>query len=111
MESTEVHIPLNPVAELKLPESLRSYIPDIAEAIGWTTMRNLAMHSKIPEGRIQSCVEDHPTNSVERTIALLKIWEEKESKNAAPKLIQYLKENNQNTTVDEVLKIMRVGSQ
>lgn len=110
VESAEASVPLQP-AELKLPESLRPHIPGIAEVIGWTPMRNLAMNSKIPEGRIQSCMDNHPKDSVEATIALMKIWEEKESKNAGPKLIQYLKQNNQNSTVEEVLKILRVGSQ
>uniref|UniRef100_A0A8C6TSJ3 Tumor necrosis factor receptor superfamily member 6 n=1 Tax=Neogobius melanostomus TaxID=47308 RepID=A0A8C6TSJ3_9GOBI len=74
--------------------------------IGWTTMRNLAMNSEIHEGKITSCEESH-RNNVECTIALMKIWDEKESKNAARKLVQYLKKNDQNRKLEDVLKILR----
>uniref|UniRef100_A0A8C6TT30 Apoptosis-mediating surface antigen FAS n=1 Tax=Neogobius melanostomus TaxID=47308 RepID=A0A8C6TT30_9GOBI len=91
--------------ELELPERLTPHIPDIAEVIGWTTMRNLAMNSEIHEGKITSCEESH-RNNVECTIALMKIWDEKESKNAARKLVQYLKKNDQNRKLEDVLKIL-----
>lgn len=103
-------MPFRPVAEPDLPERLTPYIPDIAEVIGWKTMRNLGMNNHIPNGIIESCEYDHPNNSVERTIALLKIWEEKESKNAAHKLINCLKQANQKSTADDVEKILRASS-
>lgn len=103
-------MPLSLVAEPELPERLTPYIPDIAELIGWITMRNLAMRSNIPRGTIESCEARHPNNNVENTIALLMIWEEKEGKDAAHKLINYLKETNQKTTADDVQKILRASS-
>lgn len=84
--------------------SLRPHIPEIAEVIGWKTIKNLAINSNIPKGKLESCEETK--DSVERTIALLHIWEEKESKNAAPKLLEYLRNTNQNSTADDVYKIL-----
>lgn len=86
---------------------LGTHIPEVAELIGWKTMRNLAQKHNIPKGKLESC-EEIP-NGVERTIALLNIWEEKESKNAAPKLITYLRDVHQNDTADKVLDILSKG--
>lgn len=99
---------LEPVVDPELANSFGRHIPEIAELIGWTTMRNLALDSKIPKGRIENC--DSQSDRVEATISLMQTWEEKESKNALTKLIQHLKKMNKNNTIEEVLKILRDDS-
>ncbi|XP_072293086.1 tumor necrosis factor receptor superfamily member 6 [Eucyclogobius newberryi] len=100
-ETPEESLPLQP-----LLERLGPHIPDVAEVIGWTTMRNLAIKSGINSGIIDNCMVDNPNNSIERTIALLKIWEEKEGKDASKKLVQYLKDAQLNRKAEEVVKIL-----
>ncbi|XP_020776953.2 tumor necrosis factor receptor superfamily member 6 [Boleophthalmus pectinirostris] len=90
--------------------SLGPHIPKVAEVIGWPNMRNLAMQSQISKGRIESCEQDHPTSSVERTIALMRIWEEKESRKSSEKLVQYLRQIHQNSTAEQVQSILSVDS-
>lgn len=103
VDSSEVQIPLQ-----QSVGKLRPHIPEIAEQIGWTTMKTLALQSEIPNGIIESC--ESKKDVVEGTIELLRVWEEKAGNNASSKLIQSLEKNGQNSTVNKVLAILRDSS-
>uniref|UniRef100_A0A3B4BC00 Uncharacterized protein n=1 Tax=Periophthalmus magnuspinnatus TaxID=409849 RepID=A0A3B4BC00_9GOBI len=97
-------------SNLNIKLTLGPHIPQIAEVITWKNMRNLAMKSGIHASKIESCEQDHQNSSTERTIALMRIWEEKESRAASEKLVQFLKETYQNSKAEEVLTILRGGN-
>ncbi|XP_055083224.1 tumor necrosis factor receptor superfamily member 6 isoform X2 [Periophthalmus magnuspinnatus] len=99
-----------PEENMSLLERLGPHIPEIAEVITWKNMRNLAMKSGIHASKIESCEQDHQNSSTERTIALMRIWEEKESWAASEKLVQFLKQTYQNSKAEEVLTILRGGN-
>lgn len=98
---------LNPVDEPELPERLGPSIPAIAQVITWPTVRNLALRYDVPKAMIDGCELDHPNNSEERTIKLLRIFEERKSKDAARALVQFLRQTQQNRKADDVEKILR----
>lgn len=85
--------------------NLRPHIADIAKVIQWKLMRDLAMKSGMSHS-VDTCKNDYPNDSLERTILLLEKWVEKEAMNASEKLIGFLKKNNENAKAEEVKRIL-----
>uniref|UniRef100_UPI0037E802B2 tumor necrosis factor receptor superfamily member 6 n=1 Tax=Semicossyphus pulcher TaxID=241346 RepID=UPI0037E802B2 len=86
---------------------LQPLMPDIAKAIGWKDMQELAMRIKIANTTIDCCKLDHPNDSEEATLQLLRKWVEKQGKEAPGKLIELLEKSEKNATADAVLNILR----
>lgn len=86
---------------------IQPLIPDIAVAVGWKDMKNIATRSKIAKTRIDNCEQDKPGDREEQTIRLLEIWAEEVGRGAPEKLINILREIGKQATADEVTKIVR----
>lgn len=85
---------------------LQPHMTDIAEAIGWTDMRDVAMGSGILDTTIDSCKLDHPGNSQEQTLQLLQIWVERQGKEASKNLVQILEDSGKRGKAESVVQIL-----
>ncbi|XP_078129334.1 tumor necrosis factor receptor superfamily member 6 isoform X2 [Sander vitreus] len=85
---------------------LQPHLPDIAEAIGWRDMKVVAMRSKILNPTIEACQMNCPGNIQEATLELLKIWVEKNGKEASRNLVQILQRNGKRDTAEMVMDIL-----
>ncbi|XP_037639261.1 tumor necrosis factor receptor superfamily member 22 [Sebastes umbrosus] len=95
-----------PLKELVPVVDLQSHMTDIAEAIGWRDMREVAMRSLIPIPTIESCELNHPGNSQEQTLELLKIWVEKQGREASKNLVQILEDKGKRGKAESVVQIL-----
>ncbi|XP_031695548.1 tumor necrosis factor receptor superfamily member 23 [Anarrhichthys ocellatus] len=85
---------------------LQPHRSDIAKAIGWKDMRDVARRSGISEKDIESCQLDNPDDSQEQTVQLLNKWMEKQGKEASKNLIKILDQNDKRTTAERVMEIL-----
>lgn len=85
---------------------LESYLPDIAETIGWRDMQDIATRSRIIGTIIESCKLDHPNDSQEQTFRLLQIWVEKQGMQASTNLIQILQNMDRRGKAEKVMDIV-----
>lgn len=90
-----------------LEVDLQPYLPEIAEIIGWTAMRDIAFCTNIAPVRIDSVKLDNKGNSEEGTLQLLRYFHEKHSKESLRILIENLKRKGKNDKVAKVLKLLR----
>ncbi|XP_051935865.1 tumor necrosis factor receptor superfamily member 6-like isoform X2 [Hippocampus zosterae] len=82
------------------------HLPAIAEELGWKTMVNVATRSGINMVTIDSCRLDHPHDSEERTLQLLRKWTEYQGMDAMENLIQILHDIRQNYKAQKVKSIV-----
>ncbi|XP_028983607.1 tumor necrosis factor receptor superfamily member 6-like isoform X2 [Betta splendens] len=99
-------VSVKPEEELPLID-LYPHLPDIADTIGWKEMERLAMRSGIPKNDIESCKLNRPNDVQSQTLELLKIWTEKNGREASRKLIQMLNNNNMRDKSEAVKSILR----
>ncbi|XP_074502160.1 tumor necrosis factor receptor superfamily member 6-like [Sebastes fasciatus] len=95
-----------PLKDLVPVVDLQPHMTDIAEAIGWRDMRDVAMRSCILDTIIESCVQTHPGNSQEQTLELLQIWVEKQGSEASKNLVQILEDNGKKSKAESVVQIL-----
>ncbi|XP_026166014.1 tumor necrosis factor receptor superfamily member 6 [Mastacembelus armatus] len=87
-------------------KNIQPYLPDIADVLGWKDMKNVAMRTKIPAATIESCALNHPNDSREQTLELLKIWAEKYGSNASNYLVQNLQRAGKRAIAQDVSNIL-----
>ncbi|KAA8583710.1 hypothetical protein FQN60_014918 [Etheostoma spectabile] len=85
---------------------LQAHLPDIVEVIGWKVMKDLAMRSTITDPTIEACQMNHPGNIQEATLELLKIWVEKNGKEASRNLVQILHKSGKKDRAERVMDIL-----
>ncbi|XP_037321626.1 tumor necrosis factor receptor superfamily member 6-like [Pungitius pungitius] len=83
---------------------LQPHLPDIAEIIGWKDMKEVATRSGIQDPVIESCQLDHPNDSQEQTLQLLKIWVEMQGKEASNMLVKILEENKKRGKAEKIIE-------
>ncbi|XP_036980677.1 tumor necrosis factor receptor superfamily member 6 [Acanthopagrus latus] len=95
---------------IKIPDmDLQSYIPTIAEVIGWNDMKDIAIRSRIPMTKIDDCRHNNPNNAGEQTVELLGIWVESQGLAAGDKLYQLLETTGKKLKADKVRGILLPG--
>ncbi|XP_074501492.1 tumor necrosis factor receptor superfamily member 6-like [Sebastes fasciatus] len=97
-----------PLKDLVPVVDLQPHMAEIAEAIGWTDMRDVAMGSNILDTIIVSCELNHPGDSQEQTLELLKIWVEKQGREASKKLVQILEDSGKRGKAESVVEILAI---
>ncbi|XP_054456288.1 tumor necrosis factor receptor superfamily member 6 [Anoplopoma fimbria] len=85
---------------------LQPHLPDIAKVIGWKDMQEVAMRSSIMDTVIDSCKLNHPGDSQEWTLELLKVFVEKHGKEAPRKLIEILQDSDKRGKAESVQNIL-----
>lgn len=85
---------------------LEPLFPDLAKAIGWKDMRDIALRSRLSDTEIETCKLSYPTDAYEQTLALLRIWNEKQGRGAGNKLKQMLQDADKKRKAEEVTKIL-----
>ncbi|TDH01398.1 hypothetical protein EPR50_G00179450 [Perca flavescens] len=85
---------------------LQPHLPDIAEVIGWNDMKVVAMYSSIQNPAIEECQMNHPGNIQEAKLELLKIWVEKNGREASRNIVQILQSKGKRDTAEKVMDIL-----
>lgn len=86
--------------------NLQPYLPDIADIIGWTDMRDTAISTNISPMTIDTVQLDYPRDSREQTIQLLRHFNEHHSSRAARVLIENLRQREKNDKADRVQSLL-----
>lgn len=81
-------------------------MPDIAQELGWSYMKNIALRTGIKDGIIEACEIDYKNSAEEQTLQLLKRWVEKEGKEAPKKLVKTLKEMDKKGKAEKIIGIL-----
>lgn len=89
---------------------LQHHLPDIANIIIWTEMKDIAAQSGVSKATIDSCKLNHPGDSREQTYELLMHWVEGESRGAGRKLIEMLNKNGKRAKAEKVKEILYHGA-
>lgn len=101
------HVPISPpVSDV----DLQPLLPDIAEVIGWKDMQDVAMRSGMLNATIDACKLDHPGDSQEQTLQLLRIWQESQGREAGLNLIESLGKSGKKSKAGQVRDILLRGS-
>ncbi|KAL6101969.1 fas [Pungitius sinensis] len=98
MISPEPEVPLLTAVDLQC------HLPDIAEIIGWKDMKEVATRSGINDTVIESCQLNHPNDSQEQTLQLLKKWVEMQGKEASNMLVQILEKNKKRGKAEKIIE-------
>ena len=77
-------------------------LPDIAEIIGWTDMKDVAIHSGMRDTIIENCRLNHIGDAREQTLELLQEFVKKEGSQASTTLIQTLQNSNKRRIEERV---------
>ncbi|XP_031162909.1 tumor necrosis factor receptor superfamily member 23 isoform X2 [Sander lucioperca] len=85
---------------------LQPHLPDIAEVIGWRDLEVVAIRSSIPNTAIEACKINHPHSIEEATLELLKIWVEKNGREASRNLVQILQRSGKRDKAEKVMDIL-----
>ncbi|XP_035519231.1 tumor necrosis factor receptor superfamily member 6 [Morone saxatilis] len=85
---------------------LQPRLPDIAEALGWKDMKEVAIRSNIPMTVIDSCQLDIPGDSKEQTLKLLLNWVESQGSDAAKNLLEILQRSGKRRKAERVKEIL-----
>ncbi|XP_037321624.2 tumor necrosis factor receptor superfamily member 6-like [Pungitius pungitius] len=83
---------------------LLRHLPGIAKIVEWDDMKEVATRSKIQDLVIKSCEQEHPNDSQEKTLHLLKIWEERQGKEASKMLVKILEENKKRGKAEKIIE-------
>ncbi|XP_028280042.1 tumor necrosis factor receptor superfamily member 6 [Parambassis ranga] len=84
---------------------LQPLLPDLAEVLGWKTMKEVAMRTGMLNTAIESCRQNHPGNAQEQTLELLSTWVERQGREAPEKLITTLHTSRERMKEERVRKI------
>lgn len=85
---------------------LSPHLSDIAGVLGWKDMKDVAMRSNITNVTIDSCKQNHPSDSQEQTLELLTIWVEAQGRKASHNLIEILTKNGKKGKAESVTDIL-----
>ncbi|XP_034007668.1 tumor necrosis factor receptor superfamily member 23-like [Trematomus bernacchii] len=77
-------------------------LPDIAEIIGWTDMKDVATRSGMLDTAIENCRLNHVGDAREQTLELLQEFVKKEGNQASTTLIQTLQNSNKRRIEERV---------
>ncbi|XP_029305026.1 tumor necrosis factor receptor superfamily member 6-like [Cottoperca gobio] len=103
--SAEAHV--EEMAAFNVPlQELEARLPDIAEAIGWRDMRDVARRSNVSNTIIEDCQRNHPGEAQEQTFELLQKWVERQGKDASKNLIQSLQRSGTISKAEHVISIL-----
>lgn len=86
--------------------NLHPHLPDIADIIGWTDMKDIAISTNVQSATIESFKLDNPGQSREQTLQLLTHFNEKHSRMASRVLIENLKRRGKNDKADRVQRLL-----
>ncbi|XP_017284419.1 tumor necrosis factor receptor superfamily member 6 [Kryptolebias marmoratus] len=89
---------------------MRPFLPQVAEQLGWSNMKEIALQSGMPAATIESAKLNHPQNSEEWTLELLGKWVEAKGKSAPRELIEMLRKRGKNDTAEKISDILSNGS-
>ncbi|XP_077350996.1 tumor necrosis factor receptor superfamily member 6 isoform X2 [Festucalex cinctus] len=103
IQSTSDTMEMQPI---NIPYTSR-HLPAIVEQLGWTTMSKVAIWSGMNPVIVESCQLNHPHDSQEQTLQLLKTFVQEKGKDAMDNLIQILHDIKQK---DKAQKSIPVGS-
>ncbi|KAI9535477.1 hypothetical protein NQZ68_003031 [Dissostichus eleginoides] len=78
-------------------------LPDIAEIIGWTNMKAVAIRSGMLDTTIENCRLNHVGDAREQTLELLREFVQKESRQALTTLIQTLQNSGKRGIAERVI--------
>nr|XP_040034416.1 tumor necrosis factor receptor superfamily member 22 isoform X1 [Gasterosteus aculeatus aculeatus] len=92
---------------LKAPVvDLQPYLPDIARIIGWNDAKAIATRSGIQNAVIESCLLNHPNDSLEQALELLNIWVEKQGKEASNILVKSLQDLDKRGKAEKIIELL-----
>ncbi|KAK2878826.1 hypothetical protein Q8A67_019617 [Cirrhinus molitorella] len=91
----------------KLYLNLHPHLPNIADVLGWKTMRSIARRSDMSETDIEALELDHRSDAKEQTFKLLDAWYQSQGLHGAyPKLINTLHHMNERRKADKIQNIV-----
>ncbi|XP_010782485.1 tumor necrosis factor receptor superfamily member 6 isoform X2 [Notothenia coriiceps] len=82
---------------------LERNLPDIAEIIGWTDMKDVATRSGMRDTTIENCKLNHVGNAREQTLELLQEFVQEKGSQAQTTLIQTLKNSGKRRIAERVV--------
>ncbi|KTG39574.1 hypothetical protein cypCar_00005714, partial [Cyprinus carpio] len=86
---------------------LNPHLSEIADVLGWKTMKRVAHHSGISKTGIEEHELNHRNDVKEQTFALLQAWSQRRGLHGAyPALIKTLRHMNERRKADEIQKII-----
>ncbi|XP_042598169.1 tumor necrosis factor receptor superfamily member 6 [Cyprinus carpio] len=99
---------LNHEEDLPLKDlDLNPHLSEIADVLGWKTMKRVAHHSGISKTGIEEHELNHRNDVKEQTFALLQAWSQRQGLHGAyPALIKTLRHMNERRKADEIQKII-----
>lgn len=99
-------IPTFPVFHVAPVVDLQPYLPDIARIIGWNDAKAIATRSGIQNAVIESCLLNHPNDSLEQALELLNIWVEKQGKEASNILVKSLQDLDKRGKAEKIIELL-----
>ncbi|XP_029925760.1 tumor necrosis factor receptor superfamily member 6 isoform X2 [Myripristis murdjan] len=94
------------VLELLPGVDLFPFLPEIANLMEWTVMRDVAVRSGMPLTAIDVHEENHPRDRREQIFHLLREWVEREGKEASKQLVKTLQDMGKRNTAEAVVAII-----
>ncbi|XP_029962608.1 tumor necrosis factor receptor superfamily member 6 isoform X2 [Salarias fasciatus] len=92
---------------LNVPDvDIQPSLPQIAEELGWKDMKDLAMKVGIQNAAIDACQLDHPNDSQEQTLHLLRKWVERQGRDSPSKLVQMLCDLGKKAKAEKIVDIL-----
>lgn len=85
-------------------------LPDIAEIIGWTDMKDVATRSGMQDTTIENCKLNHVGDAREQTLELLQEFVQKEGSQARTTLIQTLQKSGKRRIAERVIAILNYSA-
>uniref|UniRef100_A0A667YNM4 Uncharacterized protein n=1 Tax=Myripristis murdjan TaxID=586833 RepID=A0A667YNM4_9TELE len=82
------------------------FLPEIANLMEWTVMRDVAVRSGMPLTAIDVHEENHPRDRREQIFHLLREWVEREGKEASKQLVKTLQDMGKRNTAEAVVAII-----
>uniref|UniRef100_A0A667XYM5 Death domain-containing protein n=1 Tax=Myripristis murdjan TaxID=586833 RepID=A0A667XYM5_9TELE len=90
----------------RLCVDLFPFLPEIANLMEWTVMRDVAVRSGMPLTAIDVHEENHPRDRREQIFHLLREWVEREGKEASKQLVKTLQDMGKRNTAEAVVAII-----
>lgn len=85
---------------------LQCHLPNIVDTIVWKDMKDIATQTGVSQTTIDSCKQNHPSDTREQTYELLSHWVESEGRGAGRKLIEMLNKSGKRAKAEKVRKIL-----
>lgn len=86
--------------------ALSPLLPDIANHVEWTVMRDVAIRSGMPRTAVDAHKHNHPQDHREQTFHLLHEWVERQGKDASKQLVKALQDMGKKNTAETVVAII-----